>query len=122
MSKGKLENDLETIKNSMLESMFVLQASMVGFTDAAERGRIATEIDNLMVEIAQLMDKMIDDGVDALLNDADFTADLAIIRKGAKDAKANAELVKKATDKVKAAAKLIAKAAKPIEKILKYVM
>ena len=122
MSKGKIENDLETIKNSMLESMFVLQASMIGVTDAAERNRIAGEVDNLMTEIARLMDKIINDNVDALLNDPEFKADLAIIRKGAKDAKADAELVKKATDKVKGAAKLISKAAKPIEKILKYVI
>lgn len=122
MSRIKITNDRETIKLAMLESMFELQAKMVGMTDPDARAAHAAECERLMTEIGRLMSAIIDDGVDALLSDAEFTSDLAVIRKGAKDAKADAELVKQAADKVKAAAKLINKAAKPIDKILKYVL
>ena len=122
MSKIKISNDRETIKVALLESMFALQSDMVGVTDPAKRAGFEAEINKLMVEIGRLMSAIIDDAVDDLLNDAEFKDDLAVIRKGAKDAKAAAELVKQATDKVKAAAKLIGKAAKPIDRILKYVL
>ena len=118
MTKKMLENDQRTIKEALQDSKFELEESLVGVTNATTRAQINAEIDRHRDEIRRIRRKEIDDGVDALLANPTFQADLAIIRKGAQEAKKLAQEVARATNKLQAAAKLISKLATPLEKLV----